>query len=209
LKPWLRCSRTTVLAVVTLAAWQAVASEPCRIEVVDKENGWPVPLVELRTTHHARYVTDNAGVIALDDPELFDREVWFSIVGHGYGVQPDGFGLRGVRLRPEAGKTLRIEVTRTNIAKRLGRLTGAGIFAESQKLGEQRDWRETGVFGCDSVQTANYDGKQFWLWGDTTLPNYPLGVFDSTSATSDAAPLTKFEPPVKLQLDYFRSDEGR
>src|SRR5690606_17009094 len=115
-------SRVSVVVAAMFAAWPLFAVEPCRIEVVDKENGWPVPLVELRTTHHARYVTDNAGVIALDDPELFDHEVWFNIVGHGYGVKADGFGLRGVRLRPEAGKTLRVDVTRTNIAKRLGRI---------------------------------------------------------------------------------------
>lgn len=205
----LRCSRMSLLTFVTLTAWQVVASEPCRIEVIDQENGWPVPLVELRTTHHARYVTDNAGVIALDAPELFDRDVWFGVIGHGYGVKTDGFGLRGVRLRPAAGKTLRVEVTRTNIAKRLGRLTGAGLFAESQKLGEHRDWRESGVFGCDSVQTAVHNRKHFWLWGDTTLPHYPLGVFDSTSATTALKPITKFEPPLAVQFDYFRDEHDK
>ena len=42
--------------------------------------------------------------------------------------------IRGVRLTPEPGKTLRVEVDRTIIARRLGRLTGGGLFAESQKL---------------------------------------------------------------------------
>jgi hypothetical protein len=104
---------------------------------------------------------------------------------------------------------LRVEVTRTNIAKRLGRITGAGIFGESQKLGEHVDWRESGVFGCDSVQNAVHNGKHFWLWGDTTLPHYPLGVFDGTSATTEFSPIAKFEPPIKLQLDYFRDDKGK
>ena len=27
--------------------------KPCRIEVVDKANGWPVPMVELRAIHKA------------------------------------------------------------------------------------------------------------------------------------------------------------
>ena len=66
--------------------------EPCRIEIVDKENGWPVPLVELRTTHDARYVSDNAGLIALDELELLSRPVWFHVKGHGYGVKKDGCG---------------------------------------------------------------------------------------------------------------------
>jgi hypothetical protein len=86
-----------VLLILGLASCGAVAVEPCRIEVVDKQNGWPVPLVQLRTTHSALFVTDNAGVIALDAPELMGREVWFDVLGHGYEVKKDGFGMRGLR----------------------------------------------------------------------------------------------------------------
>ncbi|MHA3771018.1 hypothetical protein ACXR0O_05705 [Verrucomicrobiota bacterium sgz303538] len=186
----------------------AFALEPCRIEIVEKGSGWPVPLVELRTTHNVRLVTDNAGVIAVDLPELMGRETWFSVIGHGYEVPADGFGLRGVRLTPEPGKSLKVEVTRKNIAKRLGRLTGAGIFAESQKLGRDLDWRESGVFGCDSVQNAVHRGKMFWAWGDTTLPFYSLGVFDMSSATTAVQPLSSFEPPLRLVFDHFRDSKG-
>lgn len=181
----------------------------CRIEVVEKGTGWPVPLVELRTTHHARFVTDNAGVIAFDLPELMGRETWFDVLGHGYDVPRDGFGSRGVRLKPEPGKTLKVEVNRTIIAKRLGRLTGGGLFAESQKLGREPDWRDSGVLGCDSVQNAVHGGKLFWAWGDTTMPNYPLGIFDMTSATTAVQPLASFEPPLRLKFDYFTDDQGR
>ena len=192
-----------------LAAGTAFAVAPCRIEVVDKQNGWPVPLVQLRTTHSATFVTDNAGVIALDAPELMGREVWFDVIGHGYEVKQDGFGMRGVRLKPEPGATLRVEVNRVNIARRLGRVTGAGIFAESQKLGRELDWRESGVFGSDSVQNAVHRGKMLWAWGDTTLPHYPLGIFDMSSATTAIQPLASFEPPLRLKLDYFRDKDGK
>lgn len=192
-------------SLVTVSVW---AAAPCRVEIVDAENGWPVPLVELRTTHEMRLVSDNAGLIAIDAPELLGREVWFHVIGHGYEVPADGFGYRGVRLKPESGKSLRIEVRRTIVARRLGRLTGAGLFAESQKLGERLDWRESGLVGCDSVMNAEYRGRHFWLWGDTTLHRYPLGVFDSSSATSVSRPLMKFEPPVGIEFDYFRNERG-
>lgn len=185
------------------------ASPPCAIEIVDRQNGWPVPLVQLRTTHHATWVSDNAGLIALDAPELMDREVWFDVIGHGYEAAKDGFGYQGVRLRPEAGATLRVELKRSIIARRLGRATGAGLFAESQKLGRELAWPESGVFGCDSVQNAVHRGKLFWAWGDTTLPHYPLGVFDMTSATTEIQPLRSFEPPLRLRFDYFRDPAGR
>jgi len=180
----------------------------CRIEVVEKGSQWPVPLVELRTTHNVRFVSDNAGVIAFDLPELMGRETWFDVVGQGYEVPKDGFGYRGVRLTPRPETSLRVEVTRTIIARRLGRLTGAGLFAESQKLGERLEAKESGVLGCDSVQNALHGDRLFWVWGDTTLARYPLGIFDASGATTPAVPLARVEPPVSLDFSYFRDATG-
>jgi hypothetical protein len=105
------------------------------------------------------------------------RETWFDVTSPGYEVPKDDFGYRGVRLKPELGKTLKVEVLRVIIPKRLGRLTGGGMFAEGQKTGRDLDWPESGILGCDSVQNAVHRGRLFWAFGDTTLPNYPLGIF--------------------------------
>jgi len=74
--------------IVTIAFWAASGSygaarpvEPCCIQVVEVGSGWPVPIVELRTTHQVRLVTDNAGIIALDLPELMGRQTWFDVLG--------------------------------------------------------------------------------------------------------------------------------
>src|SRR5258707_1352077 len=79
-------SLTATFLTFALSTFAAPASSPCRIEVVEKGTGWPVPLVELRTTHNVRFVTDNAGVIAFDLPELMGRETWLEVFGHGYEV---------------------------------------------------------------------------------------------------------------------------
>lgn len=197
-----------VLLAAMLAPSVGAGLEPCCIEVVEKGTGWPVPLVELRTLHQVRFVTDNAGRIAMDLPELMGCESWFDVVGHGYEVPKDGFGYRGVRLKPEPGKTLKVEVNRTIVARRLGRLTGAGLFAESQKLGRELEWKESGILGCDSVQNAVHRGKLFWAWGDTTMRNYPLGIFHMTSATTATQPLREFTPPIRLAFDYFADARG-
>ncbi len=182
---------------------------PCGITVVERGSGWPVPMVELRTIHQVRFVSDNAGRIAFDLPELMGQETWFTVASDGYEVPADGFGRRGVRLTPQPGKSLTIEVDRTSIAKRLGRVTGAGLFGESQKLGLESDWKESRVLGCDSVQNAVHDGRMFWAWGDTNVARYPLGIFDMTSATTAIRPLASFEPPLRLKFDYFTDDAGR
>ncbi|HBJ86861.1 MAG TPA: hypothetical protein DDZ88_23990 [Verrucomicrobiales bacterium] len=204
-------SRVFILSVLGLISpvAKAEAVKPCRIEVIEKGSGWPVPLVELRSTHSLSFITDNAGVIAMDAPELMGRQTWFTVIGHGYEAPKDGFGFSGVRLTPEPGKTLRVEVVRSILAKRIGRLTGAGLFAESQKLGEHLDWKDSGIHGCDSVQNAVHRGRLFWAWGDTNMPNYPLGLFDMSSATTAIHPLASLEPPLRLKLDYFIDDAGR
>ena len=193
-------------SLALISSVQAV--QPCRIVIVDDSNHWPVPLVELKTTHQVRFVSDNAGVIAFDLPELMNTETWLHVEGHGYSVRKDGFGYAGVRVTPRGGETLTIKVRRELPAKRLGRITGGGLFAESQKLGEFADWTEQGILGCDSVQNAIHDGKLFWGWGDTTLPHYPLGRFHMIGATTDLQPLKSFRPPIQLRYDYVVDQQG-
>lgn len=198
------------LLLAALASSASLAQTPnkhCRLEAIEEGSRWPVPLVQFRTTHQRRFVTDNAGLVAIDDPDLMGREVFLHVDGHGYEVARDGFGFRGVRITPEPGKTIRISLKRTIIAKRLGRLTGGGLFAHSQRLGEAQDWRESGVVGSDSVQSAIHGGKRYWLWGDTSLLHYPLGVFHSTSATTPVdlwPPDSLGKPPLRVAYDYFR-----
>ena len=186
-----------------------MAGDPCRIEVVEAGSGLPAPLVELRTVSHVRLVSDNAGLIAFDLPECMGQETWFQVIGHGYEAPQDGFGQRGVRLTPQPGGRLRVEVHAPASRGGSGRITGSGLFAESQQLGQPSPVPETGVVGCDSVQTAEHRGKLFWIWGDTNLAHYPLGVFHATAATSSLKPLDSYDPPLALRLDYFRGPRGR
>ena len=181
----------------------ALSAEPCCIEIIDDENGWPVPLVELRTINNQRFISDNAGVIAIDEPDLLGLKTWFHLRGHGYSIAKDGFGYEGVRTTLQPGERITVEVKRKLPAKRLGRITGAGLFAESQKLGRMTDWEDQPIFGCDSVQNAIYENKLFWCWGDTNLSTYPLGRFHAIAAKSAVKPLTTFKPPIQLRYEYF------
>ncbi len=199
-----------LLLIVVFGQLQAKAANAlCMIEIVDQASGWPVPLVELRTTHNVRFVSDNAGIIAFDLPELMGEETWFFVKGHGYSVPKDRFGYRGVRLTPESDKKLTVKVNRQLPAKRLGRVTGSGLFGESQRFGLETAWQDQGILGCDSVQTAVHGGRLFWAWGDTTLARYPLGLFHMLSATTDIQPLNSFEPPVRLRYRYFVDPAGK
>ena len=111
-------------------------ADPFAIHVIDESTGRGVPLVTLTTTNHIAHTTDSAGWIAFQEPGLMEREVFFHVTSPGYAVGKDGFGFAGVRLTPKAGSTAEVKVMRLNIAERLYRVTGQGIYRDSELLGK-------------------------------------------------------------------------
>lgn len=182
------------------------------IHVVDAATGRGVPLMTLTTTHHQSFVTDSAGWVAFQEPGLMDTEVFFHVSGPGYTLAKDGFGYAGKRLRPKAGTTAEIQVQRTNIAERLYRITGQGIYRDSLLLGQPvpslSPGPQAGVTGQDSVQAVPWQGRLFWLWGDTNVARYPLGNFQSTCAWSDLPEKGGLSPEAGIRLDYLTDPQG-
>ncbi len=157
------------------------------IRAVDEQTGRGIPLVEFRSVNDLRYVTDNHGWVAIHEPGLMGREVWFYLSGPGYEAKKDGFGYTGVRVVLKAGGTTEVKLKRTNIAERVGRLTGQGLYNHTELLGLPTplpNLNPAGVMGQDSVQAVPYRDGIFWLWGDTNVPKYPLGNFRTTCATT-------------------------
>jgi hypothetical protein len=183
-----------------------------RIHVVEEGTGRGVPLVELKTVNQIRYVTDSNGIVAFDEPGLFDRKVFFSITSHGFEVEKDGLGFRGKALDVSHGGSADIVIRRINIARRLYRVTGGGIYRDSVLTGDPVPIREPllngKVFGQDSVVNAVYQGKIHWFWGDTNRPDYPLGNFHVPGATSELPAQGGLEPEIGVNLTYFLDDQG-
>lgn len=179
------------------------------IQVVDEATGRGVPLVEVETTFHSRYITDSAGRVAFLEPGLMDKEVYLFVRSHGYEAKADGFGYRGARITPTPGGKSIIKIARKNIAERLYRLTGAGIYRDTILLGEKAPLAapllSAGVVGQDSAQAVIYKGRAHWFWGDTSFHNYPLGNFRTTGATVDLANL---RPNDGINFNYFTDPKG-
>jgi hypothetical protein len=188
---------------------------PFRITVTDSATGRGVPLVELTTVNGIVSITDSAGVIAFDEPGLMDQDVFFTTKSHGYTFPKDGFGFAGTRLHVTPGGSAALKVDRVNIAERLYRITGAGIYRDSVMLGDRAPIRNpllnAQVLGQDSVQTALYRGKIHWFWGDTSRAAYPLGNFAMSGAVSELPPSaggTGLDPAVGIDLTYFVGADG-
>jgi hypothetical protein len=196
-------------AVLFFTAWPA-ATEPqyAGIRIVDGATGRGVPLVELTTVNQLKFVTDNAGYIALREPELMDCEVFFHVFSHGYEMKKDGFGFAGAKVKLKAGKVHEIKITRKNIAERLCRLTGEGLYRDSELLGLKVPPRPNGkVFGQDSIQSIVYKGNVYWFWGDTNRGEYPLGMFRMAGAKTPL-PGKDFDIGKGIAYDYFTEPSG-
>ena len=180
---------------------------PFAIEVVDAETGRGVPLVELETVNNQRFVTDSNGLAALDGPDLMGQDVFVHVKGHGYEFPKDGFGYRGKALKVEPGGEARLVVKRINIAERLYRVTGGGIYRDTAMLGREAPIRKpllnALVFGSDSVIADVYRGRIHWFWGDTNKPSYPLGTFDVPGARSSIPSEGGLDPGRGVDLDYY------
>ncbi len=203
---------TAAAALAAAAAALADSTEYYAIEVVDDASGRGVPLVELRTTGRRAFYTDSAGLAAIDDPTLMGRRVFFHVSSHGYSYPKDGFGFAGVALDVEAGGRTRIAIHRENIAERLYRVTGAGIYEDSVRLGQNAPIREPllngGVVGQDSVLALPWGDRVFWFFGDTARLDYPLGLFHTSGATSLLPSAGGLAPGTGVDLTYFVGEDG-
>jgi hypothetical protein len=182
------------------------------ITVEDEQTGRGVPLVELQTVNNVRYYTDSNGVVAFQEPGLMNRKVFFSVKSHGYEFPKDGFGYRGVALDVKEGGSARLKIKRLNVAERLYRVTGEGIYRDSALVGRAAPLKEpllnAQVIGSDSVINTVYRGKYYWFWGDTNKPGYPLGNFQVTGGTSELPGKGGLDPTSGVDFNYFVGKDG-
>lgn len=192
------------------------------IKVVDKDTGRGVPCVNFTTTNLISQYSDSNGVIAFHEPGLMGSLVWFSVAADGYLFESkDPFRFIGLQINVSCnGKTI-VPVKRLQIAQRLYRITGEGIYRDSYLANEpvrgidettiyKKFLLNTQIMGQDSVHTAIYRKRYFWIWGDTNRVSYPLGNFLATGATSSLQPQQQGFLDVEhgVLLDYFSGADG-
>lgn len=191
--------------------WAQGSDEFFGIRLIDQQTGRGIPLARLRTTGAIELWTDSNGWIAFREPGLMNTAVYFSVDSPGYHYPKDAFGYSGTRLQTTAGKTATIEMKRDNLAERLYRITGQGIYRDSELLRqafpEDSQQLKSGVIGQDSVQMVPFQGELFWLWGDTQLPNYPLGNFHTTAAITHADEFARMNPDESIKIRYFEGSD--
>ena len=193
--------------------WCSGHSRYFAIRVIDRATGRGIPLVRLQTDNAIRFYTDSNGIVAFYEPGLMHRHVFFSIKSPGYRYPKNGFGFRGISLRIHPGGHTTLRMRRVEIAQRLYRITGAGIYRDSLLVGAAIPIRQPvlngSVFGSDGAMPTVFKDKIYWFWGDTLEPQYPLGNFAVTGATSMLPGKGGLNPQAGINLHYFLDRHGR
>lgn len=193
-----------LLLVVAIASASAVAA-PFEIQVVDAATGRGVPLVELRPQNGQLVVTDSNGIVAFDQAAFMNQSVSF-------GLQSYGYANAAQVLNPTSGGSAQISINRTNLAERLYRVTGTGIYQDSVAVGAavpiDHPLLNANVKGQDSVQTAIYKGQIYWFWGDTLYESGGLGNFRTSGARSQLPGQGGLDSSAGVNLNYFVNSSG-
>ncbi len=178
---------------------------PFILKIIDSQTGRGVPLVQVVTDSGLEFYTDSAGVVTMVQPDLLGRHVKFTLWSHGYSG-------KDVTLSCEEGVLSNVSIVRNNIAERMYRITGGGIYNHSFIAGLDFPLAHPvlsgKVVGQDTVSMTEYKGKLHWLWGDTSRPSYPLGNFHTSGATSELPGAGGLEADEGIDLEYFVNNEG-
>jgi hypothetical protein len=117
---------------------------------------------------------------------------------------------QGKVLRLQLGGRTQIKIRRDNIAERLYRITGAGIYADGVAAGLpvpiKNPLLDGKVTGQDTAVAIPYDGRIYWFWGDTfgtTEMNLQVSGATSTLPSADG-----LDPDMGIDLAYFTDDSG-
>ncbi|MES2935390.1 MAG: hypothetical protein V4805_18105 [Pseudomonadota bacterium] len=187
-----------------LAAQNVPGKQQCvTLRIVDKASKRGVPLVALNFPA-GEHISDSQGIVAYCNPDHMGA-LSLTLSSHGYVSS-------NVTLQAVAGGTAQFELQRNNVAERLYRMTGQGVYRDSLLLGLTIPIKEGAlngqVLGQDSVISTVYKSKVFWTWGDTDNLSYPLGSFTTPAGTSDLPASGGLDPDAGVNFTYLGNPNG-
>lgn len=201
-RSWAGCCLFSIL--LALGASRSSGQSYFQIQVLDVATGRGIPLAELIPQGGTSEFTDSNGIVAFEQTPLMNKNIFFLQRSYGYAVG-------GQSLQTTAGDTATVSISRQNLAERLYRVTGKDIYGDSVLVGANVPIDEpllnANVIGLDSVQTAIYQNKIHWFWGDTF---YEGGGFNfrSTGATSELIENGGLDPSLGVNLNFFQTNGG-
>ncbi|EFC48129.1 predicted protein [Naegleria gruberi] len=188
------------------------------LQFLDAETRRGIPMVMATSTNEVSYVSDSNGIVLILEPGYENQIIWLKVQCDGYQlVKSDEF--QGISLLYTDDESVKLLMKREQLAERLYRSTGEGIFRESfvahvdvpnvnRETIKERFLLNSKVTGQDSVMNAIYKGKYYWFYGDTNSISYYLGNFQASGGFTPVEQLQKFGLSIIPNITYFRNTNG-
>ena len=126
----------------------------------------------LNNQRHGFY-TDSNGYVAYYEPGLMDGNVFFYVSALGIGsMRVPSALLKGYN--GYTGGEFTLQMGRINIAERIYRLTGQGIYSDTVALGIEAPIKNPvngEVMTSDETHAIEYRGSIYWVFNDTSIPS--------------------------------------
>lgn len=168
--------------------------------VTDRVTGRALPGAIVITPHRT-YVTDSSGAAAIYETGLMNTHASIALAADGYMLAP-----ASVDVVPGLTRTLSIEPDPDQIAVRLYRLNGPGIFRDRVLLGQSTSQGvNADMMSQDGPMTAVYRGNLYWTFGDTNHQRADHSNYRGSAASSS---LTA-DPERWFPLTYVHQIDGR
>jgi hypothetical protein len=190
-----------------LAAPVPPSSSCFGVRAIDRLTRRGIPLVLLRTLEET-FVSDSQGFVADCRADHAAKLVAFAVSSDGYSLA-DG----SASLQVTPGQVATIELDRQNVAERLYRVTGEGIYRDSHLLGLTTPLAHPLIDGLVMGQALAgeqlFKGQVFWVWSDTFGPAHPLETVRVSAAVSVLpGQMGALDPQVGVDTQYFVGADG-
>jgi hypothetical protein len=110
---------------------------------------------------------DSNGYLAFHEPGLMNKDLWFYVSSPGY-KHSEILGMEGKTINTKVGEETVLFMKRENLAERIYRTSGYGIYKDSYLLNKEIPIKEpilnTNVFGLDSTFIKIIDGKVYFFY---------------------------------------------
>jgi hypothetical protein len=174
---------------------------------IDRLTRRGVPLVVM-TTAEETFVTDSQGFVADCRPDHAGQAVTFTVSSDGYSLASGS-----ATLQVAGGQVTTLELDRQNLAERLYRVTGEGIYRDSILLGLTTPLAhpviDSLVMGEGLAGETIFKGEVFWVWNDAFGPSRSVGGPRVAGAVSPMmGQLGALDPQLGVNAEYFTAADG-
>jgi hypothetical protein len=192
------------------AFWCLIASTSLAygygLQVIDEADGRGIPMATVRLGDGSVSVTDSAGWVHLAEPGLAGHRVRLQITAPGYTLPENDRGQPDVAVDLTPQGEGEVKLIRLDIARRIYRVTGSGIYRDSELLGKDVPLplrnQAVGLLSATGVQRAQLGNQVLWLWRDTRLAHESTAAVLVRGAFSDLPGAGGLDPTQGIHFSF-------